>query len=95
MASTRALRIPGAGRCIAAYCYVSSGIGESASIPSPRGSSLDHIGTRTDNLEAVVADLKAKGVQFRDETRKIRAGIKLSLLWAPQNVPIELQEGSI
>ena len=55
---------------------------------------LEHFGIRTDNLEAAVADLKAKGVKFRDEIREIRPGVKISFLWAPENVLIELLEVS-
>ncbi len=55
---------------------------------------LEHFGIRTDNLEAAVADLKAKGVQFKEEIREIRPGVKISFLWAPENVLIELLEKS-
>ena len=56
------------------------------------GSGLEHFGVKTDNLEAAVADLKAKGVKFRDEIREVRSGVKISFLWAPENVLIELLE---
>lgn len=65
---------------------------ESASMESVTGSGLEHFGIRTDNLEAAVADLKTKGVQFRDEIRVIRPGVKISFLWAPENVLVELLE---
>ena len=55
---------------------------------------LEHFGIRTDDLEAAVADLKAKGVQFKEEIREIRPGVKISFLWAPENVLIELLETS-
>ncbi len=55
---------------------------------------LEHFGIRTDDLETAVADLKAKGVKFRDEIREIRPGVKISFLWAPENVLIELLESS-
>ena len=55
---------------------------------------LEHFGIRTDNLEAAVADLKAKGVQFKEEIREVRPGVKISFLWAPENVLIELLEKS-
>ncbi len=55
---------------------------------------LEHFGIRTDNLEAAVADLKVKGVQFKEEIREIRPGVKISFLWAPENVLIELLETS-
>ena len=65
---------------------------ESAFMQSVTGSGLEHFAIRTDNLEAAVADLKAKGVQFRDEIRVIRPGVKISFLWAPENVLVELLE---
>ena len=54
---------------------------------------LDHFGIITDNLETAIADLKAKGVKFRDEMREARPGLKIAFLWGPENVLIELLEG--
>ena len=56
------------------------------------GHGLEHFGIHTDNLEAAVAELKAKGVQFRDEIRVGGTGMKISFLWGPDNVLIELLE---
>ncbi|MFC1916534.1 VOC family protein [Chloroflexota bacterium] len=67
---------------------------ESASTPSVTGTGLEHFGIRTDNLEVAVADLKAKGIQFRDEIRVI-PGLKISFLWGPENVLIELLETDV
>jgi len=53
---------------------------------------LEHFGIKTDDLETAVAELKSKGVKFRDEIREIRPGVKISFLWAPENVLIELLE---
>ncbi len=53
---------------------------------------LDHFGLRTDNIEAAVADLKAKGIKFRDEILETRPGTKRAFFWAPENVLIELME---
>ncbi len=55
---------------------------------------IEHFGIRTDNIEAAVADLKAKGVKFRDEVRVAMPGLKISFLWGPENVLIELMERS-
>ena len=68
---------------------------ESASVPSGIGTGLEHFGIRTDNLEAAVADLKANGVEFRDEIRSTRPGVKISFLWAPENVLVELIEVTV
>ena len=53
---------------------------------------LEHFGVRTDNLEAAVAELKAKGAEFTVEIREIRPGVKISFLLGPENVLIELLE---
>ncbi len=51
---------------------------------------LEHFGLTTDNLEAAVAELKVKGVRFKQEITVPRPGIKIAFLWAPENVIIEL-----
>ncbi len=53
---------------------------------------LEHFGLITDDIEAAVAELKAKGVKFRDEIREPRPGFKFAFVWAPENVLIELVE---
>ena len=54
---------------------------------------LEHFGLQTDNLDAAVADLKAKGVRFVEE-RVAPSGTKIAFLLAPENVLIELVERS-
>ncbi len=52
---------------------------------------LEHFGFYTDDLQAAVADLKAKGVRFLDETRvSASSGPRIAFLMAPDNVMIEL-----
>jgi len=53
---------------------------------------LDHFGIRSDNIEATVAALKEDGVQFRDEIREARPGVRVAFFWGPENVLIELVE---
>lgn len=65
-----------------------------APTPSGTGHGLGHFGLRTDNLEAAVGDLKAKGVEFTEEIRVIRPGVKISFLLGPENTLIELLEKS-
>ncbi len=64
-------------------------------ISSAPKTGLEHFGLRTDDLEAAVAELKAKGVEFVLEITEIQPGLKISYLLGPENVPIELQEGSL
>ncbi len=68
--------------------------GGSALGSTEAGHGMGHFAIRTDDLETAVADLKAKGVQFKEEIREIRPGVKISFLWAPENVLIELLEKS-
>lgn len=51
---------------------------------------LDHFGLTVPDLDAAVAELKAKGVAFTMEPRVARPGVKIAFLTAPQNVSIEL-----
>jgi hypothetical protein len=64
-------------------------------IPEEPKIGLGHFGVRTDNLEAAVSELKSQGVEFVMEIREIKPGLKISYLLAPENVLIELQEGSV
>ena len=66
--------------------------------PTPKDSSqsgLDHFGIRTDDLVAAINELKSKGVVFTKEATKVRPGLKISFLSAPEKVRIELQEGEL
>src|ERR1700733_7728565 len=58
--------------------------------PSSPYQGLDHFGLTTDDLDAAVKELKAKGVAFTMEPREIRPGTKIAFLTAPQNVSIAL-----
>lgn len=56
---------------------------------------LAHFGIRTDDLETAVKELKADGVPFTTEITQVRPDFKISFLTAPDNVSIELQQGSL
>jgi lactoylglutathione lyase len=51
---------------------------------------LDHFGLAVNDLDAVVADLKSKGVQFTMEPNNPRPGIRICFLRGPQGISIEL-----
>jgi catechol 2,3-dioxygenase-like lactoylglutathione lyase family enzyme len=55
---------------------------------------LDHFGLSVTGIDAVVADLKAKGAEFTMEPNNIRPGIRIAFLRGPEGVPIELLERS-
>ncbi len=65
--------------------------GEAPSAPY-RG--LEHIGLAVQDIDGVVAELKAKGVAFTMEPTTIRPGVRIAFLRAPENVSIELLERS-
>jgi len=67
---------------------------DAKSAPTERGgiSGLDHLGIRTDDMDATVADLKANGVKFRDEIIDFMPGVKITFFWAPEDVLVELVE---
>ena len=58
----------------------------------PEGSyvGLDHLGLRVNNIDAVCAELKAKGAEFTIEPRTIRPGVRVAFVRGPQNVLVEL-----
>jgi lactoylglutathione lyase len=51
---------------------------------------LDHFGLTVSGIDAVAADLKAKGVEFTMEPTIPRPGIKICFLRGPQGISIEL-----
>ncbi|MDP2409009.1 MAG: VOC family protein [Pseudolabrys sp.] len=53
---------------------------------------LDHFGLKVSDLDAVAADLKAKGVEFTKEPHSPRPGIKICFVRGPQGISIELLE---
>jgi lactoylglutathione lyase len=53
---------------------------------------LDHFGMRVTGIDAVVADLKAKGAEFTMEPTTIRPGVRIAFLRGPDGVSIELLE---
>jgi catechol 2,3-dioxygenase-like lactoylglutathione lyase family enzyme len=53
---------------------------------------LEHIGLAVTGIDAVVAELKAKGVTFTMEPNTIRPGVRIAFLRGPEDVSIELLE---
>jgi len=56
---------------------------------------LDHFGLTVNGIDAVVAELKAKGVEFTREPATIRPGVRVAFLRAPQGVSIELLDRNV
>ena len=51
---------------------------------------LDHFGFRVDNVDDIVADLKARGADIAVEPRTIRPNVRIAFVRAPDNIRIEL-----
>ena len=51
---------------------------------------LDHFGLSVSNIDAVVADLKAKGATFTKEPTTVRPGVRIAFVRGPEGVSIEL-----
>jgi lactoylglutathione lyase len=51
---------------------------------------LDHFGLRVNGIDAIVAELKAKGAVFTKEPTTVRPGVRVAFLSAPEGVSIEL-----
>jgi lactoylglutathione lyase len=53
---------------------------------------LDHFGLTVKDIDAVVAEIKAKGVEFTREPTTIRPGVRICFIRGPQGISIELLE---
>ena len=53
---------------------------------------LDHFGLSVTGIDAVAAELKAKGAEFSEEPYSPRPGIKICFLRGPQGISVELLE---
>ena len=56
---------------------------------------LDHFGLTVSGIDAVCADLKAKGVEFTREPTTVRPGTRVAFLRAPEGVSIELLDRNV
>jgi lactoylglutathione lyase len=56
---------------------------------------LDHFGLSVSGIDAIVAELKAKGVEFTMEPTTIRPGVRIAFLRGPQGVSIELLDRTV
>ncbi len=80
------LKIGGANIFIAP---VTAGDGAGAAPTAPyRG--LDHFGLSVSGIDAVAAELKAKGVAFTRQPTTVRPGLRVCFIRAPEGVSIEL-----
>ena len=55
---------------------------------------LDHFGLAVTGIDAVAAELKARGAEFTMEPTTVRPGVRVCFLRAPEGVSVELLERS-
>ena len=68
--------------------------GKTADAPKSPYQGLDHFGLRVTGIDAVAAELKAKGAEFTMEPTTVRPGVRIAFVRGPQGVSIELLERS-
>src|SRR3569833_241693 len=56
---------------------------------------LDHFGLSVTGIDAIAADLKAKGVEFTREPTTVRPGTRVCFIRGPQGVSIELLDRTV
>jgi lactoylglutathione lyase len=56
---------------------------------------LDHFGLCVSGIDAVVTELKGKGVEFTREPTTVRPGVRVAFLRAPEGVSIELLDRTV
>jgi lactoylglutathione lyase len=56
---------------------------------------LDHFGLCVSGIDAIAAELKAKGVEFTREPTTVRPGVRVCFIRAPEGVSIELLDRTI
>lgn len=68
--------------------------GDSAVNPPPPHphQGLDHFGLTVKDIDAVAAEIKAKGVTFTREPTTIRPGVRICFIRGPEGISIELLE---
>jgi catechol 2,3-dioxygenase-like lactoylglutathione lyase family enzyme len=85
------LKVGGANVFIAP---VSPGDGVNAAPTTPyRG--LDHFGLSVTGIDAIAAELKAKGVEFTREPTTVRPGVRVCFIRGPEGVSIELLDRTV
>ena len=63
--------------------------------PTRRTRGLDHFGLSVTGIDAIAADLKAKGVKFTRDPTTVRPGTRVCFIRGPQGVSIELLDRTV
>ena len=82
----------GGAKIFIAPVAAGDGVNDAPKIPY-RG--LDHFGLAVNGIDAIAADLKAKGVEFTREPTTVRPGTRVCFIKAPEGVSIELLDRNV
>jgi lactoylglutathione lyase len=63
--------------------------------PTTPHQGLDHFGLSVSGIDAIAAELKAKGAEFTMEPTTVRPGVRVCFIRGPQGVSIELLDRNI
>jgi lactoylglutathione lyase len=72
--------------------FISQSDARVAAPPLSPYNGIDHFGLAVQGLDAAVAELKAKGVEFTMEPKEARPGVRICFIRGPQDISIELLE---
>jgi catechol 2,3-dioxygenase-like lactoylglutathione lyase family enzyme len=77
-----------------ANVFIAEVLPDSKTSPPPRMpyQGLEHFGLSVTGIDAIVAELKAKGAEFTVEPHDVRPGVRIAFLRGPEGVSIELLE---
>ena len=56
---------------------------------------LDHFGLAVTGIDAIAAELKAKGAEFTKEPTTVRPGVRICFIRGPEGVSIELLDRNV
>ena len=56
---------------------------------------LDHFGLTCTGIDAIAAELKAKGVKFTKEPTTVRPGVRICFIRGPEGISIELLDRTV
>ena len=56
---------------------------------------LDHFGLSVTGIDAIAADMKAKGVEFTKEPTTVRPGTRVCFIRGPEGISIELLDRTV
>ncbi|MGH9550497.1 MAG: VOC family protein [Terriglobales bacterium] len=56
---------------------------------------LDHFGLTCTGIDAIAAELKAKGVKFTKEPTTVRPGVRICFIRGPEGISIELLDRAV